>query len=260
MHNGGILTGPEIRSAIYAGDIEIDPLVGIDNGEFINPASYDLTLGSAVAVYRGVTKVVAHGVGVYYSDMTDELQRSVESCRGDLLFSDTAQHIDAQQRNETWKFKMGSHGWLLKPGIGYLMHTAERVTTKKYVPVLDGKSSLGRLFITAHVTAGYGDPGFDGQYTLEVVATHPVVVYPGMRFCQMRFHTPVGEILDYGHRGHYTGKASMGPVPSMSYRQFEEQRVSPTGINAAVDRGDLTAADSASQSAYVGSGRGCHNG
>ena len=65
-------------------------------------------------------------------------------------------------------------GWVLKPGIGYLMHTLERVSSDFYDPVLDGKSSIGRLFIAVHITAGYGDPGFPGNWTLEVTAQHPV--------------------------------------------------------------------------------------
>lgn len=81
----------------------------------------------------------------------------------------------------------------LEPRKLYLLHTAERVSTKAFVPVLDGKSSIGRLGICIHLTAGYGDPGFDGQYTLEVTCVIPVRIYAGMRFCQMRFHTMVGE-------------------------------------------------------------------
>jgi len=89
------------------------------------------------------------------------------------------------------------------------------------VPVIDGKSSIGRLFIAMHITAGYGDTGFNGQYTLEVTAVHPVIVYPGMRFCQMRFHTTVGEVLDYANcDSHYTGANAMGPVASQAYKQF----------------------------------------
>lgn len=95
------------------------------------------------------------------------------------------------------------------------------------MPVLDGKSSIGRLGVQVHVTAGYGDPGFDGQYTLEVTSVYPVRVYPGMRFCQMRFHTRdlgdqtvlKGPLL---YAGSYEGETSRGPVPSMIWRQFEE--------------------------------------
>jgi dCTP deaminase len=254
MSEGGILTGPEIRSAIFAGDITIDPLDGIEEGKMVNPASYDLTLGNKVKVYSPSVQIVYGGFiekqGYEHTDtrtvhkpLTKVGHDMVVHSKGSYLYAHNEKWLDSKHEEPTWEFTIDPKlGWLLKPGIGYLMHTAERVTTKRYVPVLDGKSSIGRLFITAHVTAGYGDPGFDGQYTLEVVATHPVLVYPGMRFCQMRFHTPVGEILDYQHRGHYQGQASMGPVPSMAHRQFEEKFT------------DLPIVG------FKGSGNGCHNG
>lgn len=192
MVDGGVLTGPEIEHQHECGNIIIDPF----NKDQINPASYDLALGNKVAVYKAWVHV-PH-----------------------LAAYRNTHIVDSKQAQEVYEFEIDpERGWLLKPGIGYLMHTAERVRTDKYVPVLDGKSSIGRLFIAVHVTAGYGDTGFDGQYTLEVVATHPVVVYPGMRFCQIRFHTVVGAVLPYS--GNYTGDASMGPVPSRAYNQFK---------------------------------------
>jgi len=99
------------------------------------------------------------------------------------------------------------------------MHTAERVFSNRFVPVLDGKSSIGRLGICVHLTAGYGDPGFNGQYTLEVTTVYPVRVYPRMRFCQMRFHMIEGEVQQY--TGNYTGGSAMGPVASRCWKQFQ---------------------------------------
>jgi dCTP deaminase len=72
--------------------------------------------------------------------------------------------------------------------------------------------------MVVHATAGYGDPGFDGQYTLEVTVMHPLRVYSGMRVAQMRFHTVVGEVDLY--RGSYAGDLARGPVASTAYRQF----------------------------------------
>jgi dCTP deaminase len=223
---GGILTGPAIRSALFAGDIVIDPLNEdhLQEGTFVNPASYDLTLGNKIAIYsRSVHAVIGGEYRTTETTFSAEEIKRIEHNSGNNLYPDLSRALDSKMKQEVLEFTMTpEYGWYLKAGIGYLMHTVERVTTDRYIPVLDGKSSIGRLFVTAHVTAGYGDPGFDGQYTLEVVSTHPVIVYPGMRFCQMRFHTTVGEILDYKHRGHYTGKASMGPVPSMTWRQFQD--------------------------------------
>jgi dCTP deaminase len=202
------------------------------------------------------------GMGQSFYDYRDQIlpdhtKTSVSRRRGDNIQRDLSRVLDARKKLNVWEFEIDpAKGWLLKPGIGYLMHTVERIWTMDYVPVLDGKSSIGRLFLTVHVTAGYGDTGFDGQYTLEVVAQYPTIVYPGMRFGQMRFHTLKGEVTDYKQRGNYTGEASLGPVPSMAYRQFENQVTKPTGINAA----NLPPADSDSVDAAYGSGYGCHNG
>lgn len=95
------------------------------------------------------------------------------------------------------------------------MHTAETIWTDKFVPIIDGKSSIGRLFISIHQTAGFGDVGFDGQYTLEVTSHFPVRVYAGMRFCQIRFHGIQGHITQY--EGNYQGKSAKGPVGSKAH-------------------------------------------
>lgn len=223
----GILSGAEISDQVANGRIRIEPDF---NDRFLNPASYDLTLGSKVAVYKEAVRFVVGGKA-YELEPLDGTYRAndggvLDMKRGlsDWMYPNPTCILSSKRKHEVATFDMHTDGWLLKPGIGYLMHTAERICTEEFVPVLDGKSSLGRLFMTAHVTAGYGDPGFDGQYTLEVVVTQPVVVYPGMRFCQIRFHTLVGRRRDYKKNGgHYVGELAAGPVPSMSWKQFEEQ-------------------------------------
>jgi dCTP deaminase len=89
---------------------------------------------------------------------------------------------------------------------------------------LDGKSSLGRLGLQVHSTAGLADPGFEGQITLELsnVASLPITIYPGMRVAQLVFErltTPADR--PYGHGGlgsKYQGQA--GPTPSAYWRNF----------------------------------------
>ncbi len=192
----GILTGKYIEREVNYGGIIIEPF----DRTCLNPASVDLHLGGEVAVYdigsyshHGLVQVLLENDGV----------------------------LDAKKENSVQRFTIPKDGLVLRPGTLYLMHTLERVCTKAYVPVLDGKSSIGRLGIKVHETAGYGDPGFDGQYTLEVTCVHPVRIYAGMRFCQMRFHTMLGEVELYGHRSNYTGVLAQGPVPSRSFKQFE---------------------------------------
>jgi dCTP deaminase len=183
-----ILSGQAIVAARERGDIVIDPF----RPEMVNPASVDLTLGDHMAVY-------INSVG----PPTALVQRP----------------LDPRVEQPVMALTIPSTGFTLRPGIGYLMHTVERVGSRRYVPVLDGKSSMGRLFVQIHVTAGFGDPGFFGQWTLEVVVTHPVILYPGMRIAQMRFHEMSGDVKLY--EGNYKDDAE-GPVASRAWRQFEK--------------------------------------
>lgn len=201
-----ILTGPEILKQIETtGNITITPF---DKG-LINPASIDLRLGDQVAVYEDWVETFYPGYG-----------KASRDAPGDGRFYRALGNVLNTKREPQVKvFTIDPvAGWILNPGIGYLMHTLESVWTDRYVPVLDGKSSIGRLFITVHVTAGYGDPNFKGQYTLEVSVTHPIRVYPGMRIAQMRFHTMTGDYLPYD--GNYTGTDAQGPVASKAWKQF----------------------------------------
>ncbi len=195
-----ILTGPAIQAAIERGDVEIDPF----DPARINPASYDLLLGSQVAIYTA-----------------EELDLSDD----ERVCSDAATApkgvLDSKKRQNLSCIRMSEDGFTVEPGRLYLMHTAERIHTRRYVPIIDGKSSIGRLGLTVHITAGYGDPGFNGQYTIEVVSlAHAVIVYPGMRFAQVRFHMTY-PIPDQLYQGNYTDESAMGPVRSASWCQFE---------------------------------------
>lgn len=209
--SGGIITGPEIISAVHRRTIDIDPF----EPGLVNPASIDLRLGSEVLVYEDWVDCSAADYGHY-----DIFDGHGLVGGGYMSF---VQDIKKPARTRTFKMDTKT-GWVLKPGILYLMHTVERVCSTAYVPVLDGKSSIGRLGIQVHITAGYGDPGYDGQYTLEVTAMHPIRVYPGMRFCQMRFHTMVGSFMDYQKTGHYKGDAAQGAVGSQAHTQFQESK------------------------------------
>lgn len=185
----GILSGRAIHQAILTKRIRVAPF----DEKMLNPVSLDLRIGSQVRMYEN----------------NDRTPRSLLDCRSEASLSSSVTEIN-------------SDGFVLFPGRLYLMHTVEQIWTDQYVPIIDGKSSIGRLGIQVHMTAGFGDPGFDGQYTLEVTTVYPVRVYAGMRFCQMRFHTidKGGAGLDL-YKGNYTGQASMGPVGSKVWRQFE---------------------------------------
>lgn len=215
MDNAGVLSGSAIKGFVSDGRIVIEPFTEAR----VNPGSYDLTLGKGIRVYTDV---------VYVDDYIEHAVRAGKRPNGAQFMprkgafsGDCPHYIDAARENETLFLEMeAGKPFLLKPNIGYLMHTAERVWTDSFVPVIDGKSSVGRLFAATHITAGYGEANFTGQYTLEVVVTHPVVVYPGMRFCQIRFHTIVGKKDQYA--GNYTGKDALGPVASKAWKQIKD--------------------------------------
>jgi dCTP deaminase len=225
----GILTGPGIEKASREGRISISrkvdgryvPVEPNSDGERpAGPASYDLTLGRTVSVYKAVTEadfsgsvpgaLVRPSWGSPYSSIPFRPSRA----------SGPPNYLDAASENEVASYEMDDRGLLLMPGVGYLMHTEERVKTDRFVPIVDGKSSIGRLFCQVHWTAGFGDPGFDGQYTLEVAVLAPLRLYPGMRICQIRFHTTEGGDRGYARNGTYVGDFSEGPVPSRSWKMF----------------------------------------
>lgn len=190
-----ILSGQQILAEVEAGRIEIDPF----RKEHVNPASIDLTLGDEVAKVEPNT--------------TELLQVDVDG-RSVISYIDVKEQVTGQ------RFRIPPKGIVLHPRHLYLMHTAESIYTKHYVGVLDGKSSLARVGVTVHLTAGYFDPGYRGQGTLEVTTVYPVRLYAGMRICQMRFHELSGEADDYQAKGHYTGD-QRGPQPSRIHEQFK---------------------------------------
>jgi dCTP deaminase len=199
----GILSDRAIVAAITQGDIEIDPF----DRKQLNPASYDLTLGDEVAVYD------------WWVYIGKELEARGTGDGRYLRVIDANGVLDVKKEPTVTTFKIGPQGWVLRPGIGYLMATRERVHMKKHVGFLDGKSSIGRLFVQAHSTAGYVDPGFLGQLTMEVTVEHAIRLYAGMRIAQIRFHTMVGEPL-HPYDGQYKGDTARGPVASRAWRMF----------------------------------------
>ena len=83
----------------------------------------------------------------------------------DLLVYDN-KILDMKEKNTASPLKIPDDGLLLEPNTLYLGRTIERTATDKYVPMLEGRSSVGRLGLFIHITAGFGDIGFDGFWTL----------------------------------------------------------------------------------------------
>jgi len=104
--------------------------------------------------------------------------------------------LDAKKHNEVNHIEIGKEGFVLEPGKLYLGSTIEYTESHTTVPFLEGKSSTGRLGISIHATAGKGDVGFCGYWTLEMSTTIPVRIYEGMPIGQIIYHTVDGEVTN----------------------------------------------------------------
>lgn len=130
--------------------------------------------------------------------------------------------IDARKHNHIKHFKIPKEGIVLEPGKLYLGSTEEYTETHAHVPFLEGKSSIGRLGIDIHATAGKGDVGFCGYWTLEISVTIPVRVYAGMPIGQLIYFAVEGEIENFYNKkvsAKYSGQGPR-PVESMMYKNF----------------------------------------
>jgi dCTP deaminase len=88
-------------------------------------------------------------------------------------------------------------GLVLSPNQLYLGRTTEQTETHNLVPMIEGRSSVGRLGLFVNVTAGFGDVGFRGYWTLEMFAVQPIRIYPNIPICQILFHEICGDIREY---------------------------------------------------------------
>jgi dCTP deaminase len=126
----------------------------------LNPNSYNLTLHNELMVYEEVV-------------------------------------LDMAKANRVRRITIPDDGLVLSPNQLYLGRTAERTVTHNLVPQIEGRSSVGRLGLFVHVTAGFGDVGFCGYWTLEMFAVQPVRIYPGVPICQIYYHEITGSITEY---------------------------------------------------------------
>jgi dCTP deaminase len=128
--------------------------------------------------------------------------------------------LDAKKHNTIEHFEIPLEGYVLHPGTLYLGVTQEYTETHNHVPFLEGKSSTGRLGIDIHATAGKGDVGFCGNWTLEISCKIPVRVYEGMPVGQLIYFPVEGEIeVKYNNKkdAKYSGQPNR-PVESMMWK------------------------------------------
>lgn len=147
--------------------------------ENLNPNSYNFRLGRTLKVYK--QKILDPAVPMEYDEIT-----------------------------------IPNEGYILQPNQLYLGHTIEEMGSDFFVPIMQARSSVGRLGLYIYLNSGLGDLGFKKQWTLELHVIHPLKVYPDMKVGQMLFWKPIGEILLYD--GKY--KNSKGPEVSQIWKDF----------------------------------------
>lgn len=173
-----ILTGSAIKYNQELGGLKITPF----NEDQVNPNSYDLRLGPKLITYDKQL--------------------------------DYVNYLDPKETLKTTEIIIPEEGYILEPGKLYLGETVEYTESDLYAPMLEGKSSIGRLGVSVHITAGVGDVGFRGKWTLEISAIHPVKIYPNMRVCQIIYYKMLGKIVKYS--GKYQNQG--GVEKSLSFK------------------------------------------
>lgn len=176
-----ILSDKTILQEMEKGNIIISPFVE----KHINPNSVDLTLAPGFKIYEP---------GV----------------------------LDSRKANPVIQLTIPEKGYTLQPGQVYLYAVNERIGVKGNIRAkVEGKSSLGRLGLFIHVTAGFIDTGFEGSLVLELVATRPVIIYPNMKICQIEFARVEGEINEtYDQKAGSKYHNQTGVQESLMHKNF----------------------------------------
>lgn len=133
--------------------------------------------------------------------------------------------LDAKKHNTVRHFEIPNEGLILVPSKLYLGVTEEYTETHAHVPFLEGKSSIGRLGIDIHATAGKGDVGFCNTWTLEISVRQPVRVYAGMPIGQLIYFAVDGDVATLYNRkknANYN-KKTVRPVESMMWKNFKKK-------------------------------------
>ena len=217
----GILSGPEIRRIVErsagidvaAGALPTLPHIKITpfdprpttEGGPVGPNSYDVRLGPTLRLYGSGWMIIGDRVVNFFGGET--FVEPILDCRDD---------------NPTTEVSIPESGLILEPGRLYLGSTVERTQCLGVVPSIETRSSLARLGVSVHLSAGFGDDGFNNTWTLEITAVHPVRIYAGMRVAQVAFCTLVGDRQPYA--GKYRGDNSDGPVASRSHEDLEHHK------------------------------------
>ena len=126
--------------------------------------------------------------------------------------------LDMKKENPAKKMIIPDEGLLLEKDKLYLGRTLEYTRTENYVPMIEGRSSVGRLGLFVHVTAGFGDVGFSGYWTLEMFCVQPIRIYAGIEICQIYYHKIDGDFVKYKSNKYQNNQDIQ---PSLLYKDFE---------------------------------------
>ena len=126
--------------------------------------------------------------------------------------------LDMKKENTARKIIIPPEGIVLEPNKLYLGRTIEHTKTENLVPMLEGRSSVGRLGLFIHVTAGFGDVGFSGYWTLEIFCIQPIRIYAGVEICQIYYHSIEGQYEKYSS-GKYQNNNDI--QPSLLFKDFK---------------------------------------
>jgi len=133
-----------------------------------------------------------------------------------LVYEDV--ELDMKKKHSVRTIVIPTQGLLLEPGKLYLGRTLEYTRTDNHVPMLEGRSSIGRLGLFIHITAGFGDIGFSGYWTLEMYCVQPIRIYPEVEICQIFYHSIEGDFVPYQSNKYQNNR---GIQPSLMYKDFE---------------------------------------
>lgn len=229
------LTGPEILRRMQEKqnpDIVIEPF----DIRCLGSNSYDLHLADTLRVYKHtIPKGMKPAIEYKGSAGNHRMSDWFKDCRNPIkghtntepyYYRDFLRHpekydirnprhlIDPTnpKHHETIDIKIPESGLILSPDVGYLGSTVEYTETRNLFPYIDGKSSVGRNFILNHHTAGRGDDGFCGEWTLEIRVLYPTVVYPYMRIGQIYYEQFDGQRMPYDKNPHSHYNGQRGPT------------------------------------------------
>jgi dCTP deaminase len=152
--------------------------------EHCNPNSYDMTLHNELLVYEEVV-------------------------------------LDIKEPNRFRRLVIPEEGLILSPGQLYLGRTKEYTETHRLVPMISGRSSLSRLGLFVHGSAGFGSIGYRGHWTIELYTVQPIRIYPGVKICQIAYHEIVGDIRECCSSKYQNSRDIQ---PSLMFREFSGRR------------------------------------